>query len=53
MIQTMRRSLGEHLEHAYYSLLRETVTRLVPSAVRFDEQDPILNPPFAPGAGGN
>lgn len=48
MIHTMRRSLGEHLEEVYYALLRTTVTRFVPTAVQFDEQDPILGAGFLP-----
>ncbi len=33
---------GERLDNMRYSLLRRTVTRLVPAAVLFDEADPIL-----------
>ena len=48
MIHAMRRSLGEHLEGFYYALLRTAVTRFVPAAVQFDEQDPILGAGFLP-----
>lgn len=48
VMHTGRRGLGEHLEHVYYSLLRTTVMRLVPAAIQFDEQDPILGAGFHP-----
>lgn len=48
MTHTMRRSLAGHLGQVYYSLLRTTVTRFVPAALQFDDQDPILGAGFAP-----
>ena len=42
MIRTVPRSLRQHLELIHYSLLRATVAWLVPAAVQFDEQDPLL-----------
>jgi hypothetical protein len=42
MIRAVRNGLGEHVDRVYYSLLRATVAWLVPAAVRFDEQDPLL-----------
>ena len=43
MIRSMRRSVGERIDHAYYVLLRTTVTRFAPALVRFDEADPLLS----------
>ena len=48
MIHAMRRSVGERLEQVYYALLRTTVTRFVPAAIPFDEQDPILEAGLRP-----
>ncbi len=42
MIRTVPSSLREQIELIHYSLLRATVAWLVPAAVQFDEQDPIL-----------
>jgi hypothetical protein len=42
MIHSIRRSLGERIDHVYYALLRTTVTRFAPAVVRFDEGDPLL-----------
>jgi hypothetical protein len=42
MIRSVRRSVGERIDHVYYSLLRRTVTRFAPEMVRFDEGDPLL-----------
>ena len=46
MIRSMRRSVGERIDHAYYALLRTTVTRFAPAMVRFDEGDPLLSAGF-------
>jgi hypothetical protein len=46
MIQSLRRSLGGQVNRAYYSLLRTAVTHLVPEAIQFDDQDPILTANF-------
>ena len=46
MIRSMRRSVGERIDHAYYALLRTTVTRFAPAVVRFDEGDPLLSAGF-------
>ena len=43
MIRSMRRSVGERIDNVYYALLRTAVTRFAPSAVRFDEGDPLLS----------
>ena len=43
MIRSMRRSVGERIDHVYYALLRTTVTRFAPAVVRFDEGDPLLS----------
>ncbi len=42
MLRSMRRSIGERIDHAYYALLRTTITRFAPAVVRFDEGDPLL-----------
>jgi len=42
MIRSVRRSVGERIDHVYYALLRTTVTRFAPAVVRFDEGDPLL-----------
>jgi hypothetical protein len=39
---SIRRSIREQIDHAYYALLRTTVTRFAPAVVRFDEGDPLL-----------
>jgi hypothetical protein len=46
MIGSIRRGVGEQVEHVYYSLLRLTVTRFVPAVVQFDEGDPLLGAGF-------
>lgn len=43
MIRSMRRSVGERIDHVYYALLRTTITRFAPSVVQFDEGDPLLS----------
>jgi hypothetical protein len=48
MIRTVRRTLRDHIDRAYYSVLRATVAWLVPAAVQFDERDPILGAGFDP-----
>ncbi len=47
MFRSIRRTVGEQIDHVTYSLLRMTVTRLVPAAVQFDEGDPLLVAGFA------
>jgi hypothetical protein len=42
MLRSIRRTVGEQIDHVTYSLLRMTVTRLVPAVVQFDEGDPLL-----------
>ena len=49
MILSKGRSVGEQIDHFYFSLLRMTVTRLVPAVVQFDEGDPLLGAGIRPG----
>jgi hypothetical protein len=47
MLHSIRRGVGEQIDHVTFSLLRMTVTRLVPALVQFDEGDPLLVAGFA------
>ena len=42
MMRAVASRLRDHIELIHYCLLRAAVAWLVPAAVQFDEQDPIL-----------